>query len=221
MMFHVQHWEEIMKTRLVLADDHTLFAQALGSALAERYEVVDIVADGKALQATVAQHKPDVVVTDITMPLLSGLESARLLCKQTFVPKIVFLTMHVDAGLARECFDCGGSGFVVKEAGCEELITAIDAVLANQLYLSPNIAGGAIDALKAEPASASGFERLTARQREMLQLFAEGKSMKEIATAVNLSTRTVEWHKHRLMKVLSLRRSAELVQFAVRMKLVT
>ena len=210
-----------MKTRVVLADDHLLFAQALGAALAERYEVVDIVADGKALQTAVERHRPDVVVTDITMPLLSGLESARSMSKQAFVPKIVFLTMHADAVLARECFDCGGSGFVVKESGCEELIAAIDAVLANQLYLSPIVAGGAIDVLKAAPNSSSGFERLTSRQREMLQLFAEGKSMKEIATAVNLSTRTVEWHKHRLMKVLSLRRSAELVQFAVRMKLVT
>ena len=128
--------------------------------------------------------------------------------------------MHADADLARECFNCGGSAFVNKESGYDELTVAIDAVLENHLYLSPTIAAGMIDILR-DPAGASAeFEQLTHRQREILQLFAEGKTMKEIASVTNLSTRTVEWHKYKMMRLLRVRRSAELIQHAVRMKLV-
>jgi DNA-binding NarL/FixJ family response regulator len=208
-----------MTTRVLLADDHLLFAQAVAQLLARRYEIVDIVPDGKALQAAARTHKPDVIVADITMPLLSGLESIRSLRKDSYVPKIVFLTMHADTFVARECFNCGGSAFVTKESAFDELTLAIDAVMSDQLYLSRNIAGGLIDMLR-DPSSGPASAELTSRQREILQLFAEGKTMKEIASATNLSTRTVEWHKHRIMKMLHVRRSAELIQHAVKMKLV-
>jgi DNA-binding NarL/FixJ family response regulator len=154
------------------------------------------------------------------MPLMSGLESIRSLQKDSIIPKIVFLTMHADTELARECFNCGGTGFVTKECSFDELIVAIDTVMSNRLYLSPNIAAGLIDTLREPGASGSEFDPLTSRQREILQLFAEGKTMKEIASVTNLSTRTVEWHKYRIMRMLNVRRSAELVQHAVRMKLV-
>jgi len=209
-----------MTTRVLLADDHSLFAQALARLLAQRYEVVDVVGDGRALQASVRTHQPDVIVADITMPLMNGLESVRSLRKDGHVPKIVFLTMHVDTQLARECFNCGGSGFVTKESGFDELSVAIDTVMSNQVYVSPNVAAGLMDPLRQTSASEPGCEQLTSRQREILQLLAEGKTMKEIATATNLSTRTVEWHKHRIMKMLGVRRSAELIQHAIRMKLV-
>ena len=208
-----------MTTRVLLADDHLLFAQAMAELLAGRYEVVGIVGDGKALQAAARTHKPDVIVTDVTMPHMSGLDSVRSLRKDPYVPRIVFLTMHVDVELARECFHCGGSAFVTKESGFDELTAAIDAVVANQQYLSPDIAAGLIDASK-EPQAGADLDQLTSRQREILQLFAEGKTMKEIASVTNLSTRTVEWHKYRMMRMLHVRRSAELVQHAVRMKLV-
>jgi DNA-binding NarL/FixJ family response regulator len=209
-----------MTTRVLLADDHVLFAQAVAQLLAKRYDVVDIVTDGKALQASARTHKPDVIVVDITMPHMSGLDSVRLIRKDSYVPKIIFLTMHADADLARECFSCGASAFVSKESTYDELTVAIDAVMANQQYLSPNIAAGLIEVATKSDAPPAEFEQLTSRQREILQLFAEGKTMKEIALATSLSTRTVEWHKYRMMRMLRVERSAELVQHAVRMRLV-
>jgi DNA-binding NarL/FixJ family response regulator len=209
-----------MTTRVLLADDHVLFAQAVAQLLAKRYDVVDIVTDGKALQASTRTHKPDVIVVDITMPHMSGLDSVRLIRKDSYVPKIIFLTMHADADLARECFSCGASAFVSKESTYDELTVAIDAVMANQQYLSPNIAAGLIEVATKSDVPPAEFEQLTSRQREILQLFAEGKTMKEIALATNLSTRTVEWHKYRMMRMLRVERSAELVQHAVRMRLV-
>lgn len=209
-----------MTTRVLLADDHVLFAQALAQLLSPRYEVVDIVSDGRALLDAVRSHKPDVAVVDVTMPLMGGLESVRSMRKDAYTPKIIFLTMHADAELARECFHCGGSAFVAKESSFTELSVAIDSVMANNLYLSPNVAAGLVDVLKDPAAARTEFDVLTSRQREILQLFAEGKTMKEIASVTDLSTRTVEWHKYRMMRMLGVRRSAELVQHAMRLKLV-
>jgi len=207
-------------TRVLLADDHPLFAQAIARLLAQHYEVVDVVADGRALQTSARTHKPDVIVADITMPLLSGLESVRSLGKDPYMPKVVFLTMHADAGMARECFNCGGSAFVTKESSFDELTVAIEAVISNRQYLSSGVAADLADVLNGSAAPSQESEQLTSRQREILQLFAEGKTMKEIASVTNLSTRTVEWHKHRIMRMLNVRRSAELIQCAVKMKLV-
>jgi DNA-binding NarL/FixJ family response regulator len=151
---------------------------------------------------------------------MSGLDSVRSLRHDSYVPKVVFLTMHVDTELARECFNCGGSAFVTKDFGFDELITAIETVMANQQYLSPNVAAGLVEILHGDAVSTPGPDELTLRQREILQLLAEGKTMKEVASITNLSTRTVEWHKYRIMKMLGVRRNAELVQQAVRMKLV-
>src|SRR5438093_4784581 len=208
-----------MPARLVIADDHVLFAQAVAQLLGQRYVVVDIVGDGRALQTSARTHHPDVIIADVTMPLMSGLESIRLLRKDSSA-KIIFLTMHADTYLARECFNCGGSAFVTKESSFDELLVAIETVMMNQTYLSRNIAGGLIEALRETASAHLTFDDLTSRQLEVLQLFAEGKTMKEIALVTKLSTRTVEWHKYRIMKTLGVRRSAELVHHAVRMKLV-
>jgi DNA-binding NarL/FixJ family response regulator len=209
-----------MTIRVVLADDHALFAQTLAEMLRPRYDIVDSVGDGRALLTAARKHKPDVVVVDVTMPLMSGLDSVRLLRKDPYTPKVVFLTMHSDSELARECFTSGGSAFVTKESAFDELTIAIDTVTANHQYLSPSLSSGLIDVLRDPAAAETEFDVLTSRQREILQLFAEGKTMKEIASVTGLSTRTVEWHKYRMMRVLRVRRSAELVQHAVRMKLV-
>ncbi len=206
-----------MTTRLLLADDHLLFAQALGILLAQRYELIDIVDNGKALYTAARTHKPDVIVTDITMPHMSGLDSVRLLRKDSILSKVVFLTVHAEAVIARECFNGGGSAFVTKHSGFDELVVAIDAVISNQQYVSPDVASGLLDVSQDLAASCAD---LSVRQREILQLFAEGKTMKEIATITSLSTRTVEWHKYRMMKIFNVRRSAELVQHAVRLRLV-
>ncbi len=209
-----------MPTRVLLADDHILFAQALTGLLAQRYEVVDIVGDGRALQSAARKHRPDVIVADITMPITGGLESIRSLRKDSYKPKIVFLTMHADTELARECFKCGGSAFVTKDLSYDELVVAIDSVMANELYISPNVAAGLMDVLRDPNSVSTEIEPLTPRQREILQLLAEGKTMKEIASITNLSTRTIEWHKYRMMRVLRVQRTAELIQHAMRMKLV-
>ena len=210
-----------MTVRVLLADDHALFAQSIAHLLAERYEVVEVVADGKALRAAALAHKPDVIVTDITMPQMSGLDGIRSLRKNSYAPKVVFLTMHRDTELARECFNSGGSAFVTKDSGFDELLTAIDAVMRNQQYVSPSLASELLESSKEHATTGEERDLLTTRQREILQLFAEGKTMKEIASITNLSTRTVEWHKYRMMQMLKVRRSAELVQRAVKMKLVT
>src|SRR4051812_48439294 len=165
-----------MTIRVLIADDHALFAHALAERIAQQYEVVDIVGDGKALLDSARKHRPDVIVADITMPHMSGLESVRLLLKDVYQPKIIFVTMHADVELARECFNCGASAFVSKESGYDELMIAIDTVIANHPYVSPRIAGLA-DVFKHPAALDKTF--LTARQREILQLFGEGKTMKE------------------------------------------
>ena len=209
-----------MKARVLLADDHQLFTQALTHLLGVRYDVVDVVADGKALQVSARKHRPDVIVTDITMPLMTGLDAVRSLLGDGYSPKIIFLTMHADVELARECFSCGGSAFVCKDSSYDELTVAIDAVMSNQLFLSSTIAGGMVESLRETASVKTDLHQLTLRQREILQLFAEGKTMKEIATITKLSTRTVEWHKYRMMRLLNVRRSAELFQYALKMKLV-
>jgi DNA-binding NarL/FixJ family response regulator len=209
-----------MPIRVLLAEDHTLFAQALKLLLEPRCEILEIVSDGKALQTAARKHKPDVIVADITMPSMSGLDGVRALGKDASPAKVIFLTMHGDSELARECFSSGASAFVTKESSHDDLLVAIDTVMANHTYISPTVAAELIDPEKPASPSKAGFEPLTMRQREILQLFAEGKTMKEIATMTNLSTRTVEWHKYRMMKMLNIRRSSQLIQHAVRMKLV-
>ena len=208
-----------MPIRLILADDHILFAQALKRALEPRYQVLEIVGDGKAMQLSVRKHRPDVVITDITMPQMSGLDSARMLRRELHPPKFIFLTMHADPELARNCLSTGGSAFVLKESGYDELPAAIEAVMANHNYVSPKIAAELL-APGQENNATEAVRQLTTRQREILQLLAEGQTMKEIARVMDLSTRTIEWHKYKMMKVLSVSRTSQLIQHAVRLRLV-
>src|SRR5689334_5599568 len=138
-----------MATRVLLADDHLLFVEALKELLQPKYDVVDTVGNGRALQISAQTNKPDVIVADITMPLMNGLNSIRLLRSERYMPKIVFLTMHADAGLVRECFNCGASAFVVKDSSFDELLVAIEAVLEGNQYVSASIAAGLMDTLTA------------------------------------------------------------------------
>ena len=205
--------------RLLLADDHVVFVEALARLLRSQYEV-DIVNDGRALCESVRKQEPDVIVTDITMPLMNGLDAIRSLRGSIRAAKVVFLTMHTDLTLVRECFQCGASAFVIKQCGYDELVRALEAVLQNSTFVSSAIADEFVAFLSAPEKGDSKYEQLTLRQREILQLFAEGKTTKDIGTLMNVSTRTVEWHKYRMMRILGLERSAELVQFAAKMKLV-
>jgi DNA-binding NarL/FixJ family response regulator len=206
--------------RVLLADDQTVFIETLAKLLSSRYEVIGLVDNGRALREFSRMLHPDVIVTDITMPLLNGLEAVRTIRKDARPPKIVFLSMHADADLARECFKCGGSAFVTKECSYEELTIAIETVLENHMYLSPSIANDVLEVMRNPTTVLSEYDQLTQRQREILQLFAEGKTTKEIGSVMNLSTRTVEWHKYRMMRILRVQHSAELLRHAVRLKLV-
>jgi DNA-binding NarL/FixJ family response regulator len=210
-----------MGERLLLADDHAVFVEALAKLLRSRYEVVEVVSDGRALCEAARRHEPDVIITDITMPLMNGLDAVRALRSEVKTAKVVFLTMHAELSLVRECFQSGASAFLVKHCAYDELCLALDAVFKGETYVSSAIANEFVAFSNTSATTSSKYEQLSLRQREILQLFAEGKTTKDIAAIVNLSTRTVEWHKYRMMRMLGLQRSAELVQFAARMKLVS
>jgi DNA-binding NarL/FixJ family response regulator len=206
--------------RLLLADDHILILEGLVKLLSSTYEIVDTVYDGRALVESFRKFKPDVVVTDITMPLMNGLGAIRQLRKEGSHPKVVFLTMHDDLDLIRECIENGESAFVTKSRAYQDLPIAIEAVLNNHKCVLRALSAGTSEEQDGPLGENIRMDPLTARQREILQGFAEGKSMKEIATQMNLSTRTVEWHKYRMMRTLHVRNNAELVRHAVKTKLV-
>ncbi len=205
------------KPRIVIADDHQVLADGLRGLLEPEFEVVAVVADGRELVAAAQQHRPDVIVADITMPSLNGIEAAVQLCHLGVGAKVVFLTMHRDVAYARRAMEAGASGFVLKHSAASELVAAVREALRGQTYVSPLIAGELLQSYREQdhgPHDAG--HRLTARQREVLQLFAEGRSAKEVAAVLNISIRTAEAHKARILEVLGLRTTAELVQYAIR-----
>jgi DNA-binding NarL/FixJ family response regulator len=209
------------KVRVLLADDHALVAKGLGELLKDEFDLAGIVNDGRALVDGVESLRPDVIVTDISMPGLNGLEAIR----QTHAkyPDIgaVVLTMHVDVETAVEAFRAGARGYVLKVSPEEELIKAIEEVANGFAYVSPLVAKDVIDVLvEAAKPEASRSAQLTARQREVLQLIAEGLTMKEVASALNISPRTAESHKYEIMEALGVTTTAALVRYAVKAKLV-
>jgi DNA-binding NarL/FixJ family response regulator len=203
--------------RVLLADDHTIVAQGLASLLREDFELVGTVGDGQALLDAAQRLRPDVIVADMTMPVMDGLEALRRLKAARPDTKVIFLTMHVDAQLATAALRAGASGYVLKHAAGEELVTAIQEVLQGRTYLTPLIAQDVLTSLMAteKPAPVT----LTPRQCEVLRLIAEGRRMKEIAALLQLSTRTVETHKYEMMRALSVRSTAELVRYAIHLGL--
>jgi DNA-binding NarL/FixJ family response regulator len=206
------------KARVLLADDHRIVIEGLKRLLEPEYDVVGAVEDGRALIAAVGELQPDVVVADISMPHLNGIDAVRQIKEKNPHVKVVMLTMHHDAQYAVRAFEAGASGFVLKVSASNELITAIGEALKGKTYVTPVIAGDLIQSYregKENPADI-GFRQLSSRQREILQLVAEGYSAKEIGKALNISARTVESHKYQIMEVLDVKTSAELVQFAIR-----
>ena len=204
---------------VLLADDHAVVAQGLARLLRGEFDVLEIVADGGRLVEAARRLRPDVVVADMSMPVLSGMDALRRMRAERPGLRLVFLTQYADAGLAGEAIRAGASGYVLKQSSGDELRTAIHEALAGRVYLSPQITGAVIAAL-AGSASAStdagGGDRLTRRQREVLRLVAEGKTMKEVAAALRLSRRTVEGHKYEMMQQLGVETTAGLIHFAVR-----
>ena len=205
--------------RLLIADDHAIFAESLRLLLEKTYAVVGIVTDGRALVSEAVRRKPDVVVVDVGMPLLNGLDAARRVREQAPNIKIVFLTMKDDPNLAAAALELGRVGFVLKNSAVRELQTAIDHVLRNESYLVPKLRA---ENWAAGKARAQQFSKaLTPRQRDVVQLFAEGYSIRQIADQLNLSHKTIEFHKHHIMQSFGLKNNAELVLFALTHDLIT
>jgi DNA-binding NarL/FixJ family response regulator len=208
---------ETTRPRILIADDHPLVAESCRNLLEPEYEVVGTVGDGRALVLTAARLRPNLILLDISMPLLNGLDAGQQIKQLLPGVKLVYLTMNLDTDLAVEAFRRGASAYLVKTCAAAELVAAIREVLNGRSYLSPLITEGTVDLLlRKETVLGQEGSPLTERQREVLQLLAEGKSMKEVASILILSTRTVAFHKYRIMEVLRLRSNAELVQYAMR-----
>lgn len=203
------------RTRIILADDHSLLLGAFQRLLEPEYEVVATVTDGRALVACAFELEPDLIVVDIAMPRLSGLEAARQIKQSLPNVKIVFLTMNPDSDIAAEAFRIGAKAYLVKTSAVSELKHAIREVLRGGSYVSPVVSKGLLGSIYKQPKPKKDPHDLTQRQREVIQLLGEGCSMKEAALILNLTPRTIAFHKYRTMEQLHLTSSAELVQFAV------
>lgn len=201
---------------ILLADDHQMFAQGLQSLLEDEFDLVGTVKNGKDLVDTALRLKPEVIVVDISMPVLNGFDAVRQLKKDGTSAKMIFLTMHADPTLIAEAFRCGGSGYVLKQSAGEELISAIWHVLQGNEYVTPLVA---TESIPGKGNERSQTLRLTPRQREVLQLIIEGCTMKEIALKLGISTRTAESHKYEMMEGLGVESNAELIQYAIKLGL--
>jgi DNA-binding NarL/FixJ family response regulator len=207
----------MMKPRVLLADDHPIVAEGLKGLLTEEFELVGIVTDGHALVKAARELRPDVIVADISMPNLNGIDALVLLKQDNPKARVVILTMHREAAYARRALEAGASGYVLKHSAPAELLLAVRAALAGRTFVTPDLAGELLRSAKVgAPAYADPVAAITPRQREILQLFAEGNAAKAIAARLGISPRTVEDHKYRLMESLRIENSAELVHFAIK-----
>ena len=210
------------KKRVLLADDHRIVLDGLRSLLETEFEIVGAVEDGLSLVAEARRLRPDLVVADISMPELNGIDAARQI--KTFAAgiKIVFLTMHADAGYAASALEAGASGFVLKHSATQELVMALREVMLGRIYVTPILTGERMDSIRQETPDAGGWKgALSPRQREVLQLLVKGKSAKDIALILDISSRTVEFHKYRMMEQLHIKTGAELINYAVKNGLAT
>lgn len=211
----------LRRPRLLLADDHLLVAEALKSLLAADFELVGVVSDGRELVEAATRLRPDVIVADITMPHLNGIDALVQLRQGNDMVPVVFLTMHRDVTFARRALEAGAVGFVLKHSASDELVTAIRAALRGETYITPQMAGEVLSAMKKGPDQPEDpVASLTPRQREVLQLLAEGRSAKEVAASLGISARTVEFHKYQMMETLGVHSNAELIHFALKQGLI-
>jgi two-component system, NarL family, response regulator NreC len=206
------------RPRVLVADDHVIMTQGLGRLLEGEVEIVATASDGQQLVDRARQHRPDIIVSDVNMPGMSGLDAMRRLKADGLRSKFIFLTLHTDSRLASEAMRAGASGYLLKHAAAEELIEAIHAVMAGHTYLTPLMTRDVLWAIGEQDGVQS--PALTPRQLDVLRLIAQGKRMKEIASELNISVRTVETHKQDLLQTLSLETTADLIKFAVRQGLV-
>ena len=206
------------RPRVLVADDHAIMVQGLGRLLEGEAEIVATASDGQQLVERARQHRPDIIVSDINMPGMSGLDAMRRLKAEGLRSKFIFLTLHTDSRLASEAMRAGASGYLLKHAAAEELIEAIHVVMKGHTYLTPLMTREVLWAI-GQPDGVQS-PALTPRQLDVLRLIADGKRMKEIANELNISVRTVETHKQDLLQTLGLETTADLIKFAVRQGLV-
>jgi DNA-binding NarL/FixJ family response regulator len=205
------------RARLVLADDHQMIVDALRRVVEPEFEVVETVGDGRALLTAVETHRPDLIIVDVSMPLLNGIEATRKIKKTNPRVKVIVLTMHDSPEFASQAMEAGASGYVLKHSASEELVLAIREVLKGNHYVTPLIAKGLMQVfIDGRDRAGEPAKLLSGREREVLQLIAEGKTMKEAGSVMSISAKTVEFHKYNIAKKLDLRTSAELVRYAVK-----
>lgn len=205
------------RSRILIADDHTLVAELCKKLLETEFDVVGTVSDGHALVRAAGELKPDVVVVDVAMPILNGLDAAQQVKQMLPAVKLIFLTMNPDIEIAAEAFRRGANGYLLKTCAAAELVLGVRDVLRGKSYLSPALSKETVNFLRnQDKRMVAEDERLTERQREVLQLLAEGKVMKEVSTILHMSTRTVAYHKYRMMEVLGAKSTAELVKYAIK-----
>jgi DNA-binding NarL/FixJ family response regulator len=207
----------INRSRILIADDHNLVAELCKRLLETEFDVVGVVGDGRALVRAACELRPDVIVLDIAMPVLNGLDAGWQVKKVLPAVKVVYLTMNPDLDVAAEAFRRGASGYLLKTCAAAEMVLAVRQVLRGKSYMSRALSRDDINFLRRQDKKlVQEDERLTKRQREVLQLLAEGKVMKEVGGILNMSMRTVAYHKYRMMEVLGAKSNAELVKYAIR-----
>jgi DNA-binding NarL/FixJ family response regulator len=205
------------RSRILIADDHNLVAELCKRLLETEFDVVGVVSDGRALARAAGELKPDVVIVDVAMPVLNGLDAGRQVKEMLPAVKLIYLTMNPDVEVAAEAFRRGASGYLLKTCAATEMVLAVREVLRGKSWVSRALSRDTINFLRRQDQTlVQEDERLTERQREVLQLLAEGKVMKEVGGILNMSTRTVAYHKYRMMDVLGVKSNAELVKYAVR-----
>src|SRR5262245_45046424 len=209
------------RPRVLLADDHRLLREAFAQLLEPGCDVVGAVADGRALLAAAPELRPDIVVLDIAMPQLNGLDAARQLKRVMPEVKVIFLTVSEDPDLAAEAFRAGASGYLLKNSAASELFQAIPEVLDGRSYVTPLATRGLVNNFLRPPEPTRKAGELSPRQREVLQLLAEGHTMKEIARILKITPRTVAFHKYAMMEDLGIKSTAELVQYAIKARIVS
>jgi DNA-binding NarL/FixJ family response regulator len=210
---------ENSRPHLLIADDHAIFLEALKSFLEKNYIVTGTVTDGRSLVTEAVRLKPDMIIVDVGMPLLNGLDAARRIREDLPSVRLVFLTMQENANLAAAALELGRAGFVLKHSAAAELVTAIEQVWRGEPYISPKLQSEACPEYKTQAKQFS--KTLTPRQRDIVQLFAEGNSLKEIASRLNLSLKTIEFHKHHIMAEFNVKSNADLVLLAVKHGLIS
>ncbi len=211
----------MMRPRIFLADDHSMLLEAFSKLLESKYDVVGTATDGRKMLAMVPKLKPDVVLMDIAMPNLNGFDAGEKLKKILPEVKLVFLTVNDDPDMVTEAFRIGANGYLLKDSAASELFQAIDAVLASRNYVTPKITQGMISSFIKNPGGHKVHGSLTIRQREVLQLLAEGHTMKQVAADLNITPRTVAFHKYQIMENLDIKTNSELIQYAMKQGIVS